>query len=90
MKQVPFDLDKYFMGFDRKQVLHNQDEKLVACSSMNEKVCQKMALRIKVCKKVKFAYFYKFNTLRSLRWKAKTSNSLTILTLLTNSHKLSL
>ena len=43
-----------------------------------------MVLRINVCKKVKFAYFYKFNTLPSLRWKTKTSNSLTILTLLTN------
>ena len=48
-----------------------------------------MVLRVKVCKKVKFAHFYKFNTLRSLCWKAKTLNSLTILTLLkihTNSH----
>ena len=35
MKQFPFDLDKYFLRFDRKCVLHNQDEKLVSCSSMN-------------------------------------------------------
>ena len=35
MKQVPFDLDKYFLRFDRKCVLHNQDEKLVSCSSKN-------------------------------------------------------
>ena len=45
-----------------------------------------MVLRVKVCKKVKFAYFYKFNTLHTLRWKAKSLNSLIILTLLTNSH----
>ena len=43
-----------------------------------------------MCKKVNFAYFYKFNTLHTLLWKAKYSNSLTILTLLTNSHELSL
>ena len=35
MKQVPFNLDKYFLRFDRKCALHNQDEKLVSCSSMN-------------------------------------------------------
>ena len=35
MKQVSFDLDKYFLRFDRKCVLHNQDQKLVPCSSMN-------------------------------------------------------
>ena len=35
MKQVPFDLDKYFLIFDRKCVLHNQDEKLVSCSLKN-------------------------------------------------------
>ena len=35
MKQVPFNLDKYFLRFDRKCVLHNQDKKLVSCSSMN-------------------------------------------------------
>ena len=35
MKQVPFDSDKYFLRLDQKCVLHNQDEKLVSCSSMN-------------------------------------------------------
>ena len=35
MKQVPFNLDKYFLRFYRKCVLHNQDEKLVLCSSKN-------------------------------------------------------
>ena len=35
MKQVPFYLDNYFLIFDWKCVLHNQDEKLVSCSSMN-------------------------------------------------------
>jgi hypothetical protein len=35
MKQVPFDSDKYFLRFDRKCVLHNQDEKLVSCSLKN-------------------------------------------------------
>ena len=35
MKQVPFNLDNYFLRFDRKCVLYNQDEKLVLCSSMN-------------------------------------------------------
>ena len=35
MKQVPFDLDKYFLRFDRKCVLHNQDEKLVSCGLKN-------------------------------------------------------
>ena len=35
MKQVPFDSDKYFLRFDWKCVLHNQDEKLVLCSSKN-------------------------------------------------------
>ena len=90
MKQVPFDSDEYFMRFDRKYVFHNQDEELVSSSSMNEKVCQKMVFLMKVCKKVNFAYFYKLNRLCSLRWKGNTSNSLRILTLLTNSHKLSL
>jgi hypothetical protein len=35
MKQVPFDSDKYFLRFDRKCVLHNQDEKLVSCGLKN-------------------------------------------------------
>ena len=35
MKEVPFDLDKYFLRFDRKCVLHNQDEKLVSCGLKN-------------------------------------------------------
>ena len=35
MKQVPFNLDNYFLRFDQKFVLHNQDEKSVSCSSMN-------------------------------------------------------
>ena len=35
MKQLPFDLDKYFLRFDRKCVLHNQDEKLVSCGLKN-------------------------------------------------------
>ena len=33
--KVPFDSNNYFLRFDRKCVLHNQDEKLVSCSSMN-------------------------------------------------------
>ena len=37
MKQVPFDSDKYSLRFDRKYVLHNQDKKLVSCSSKNWK-----------------------------------------------------
>ena len=35
MQQVPFNSDKYFLRFDRKCVLHNQDEKLVSCSLKN-------------------------------------------------------
>ena len=35
MKQVPFDSDNYLLIFDRKCVLHNQDEKLVSCSLKN-------------------------------------------------------
>ena len=35
MKQFPFNSDKYFLRFNRKCVLHNQDEKLVLCSSKN-------------------------------------------------------
>ena len=35
MKQVPFNLDKYFLRFDRKFVLHIQDEKLVSCNLKN-------------------------------------------------------
>jgi hypothetical protein len=35
MKQVPFDLDKHFLRFDRKCSLHNQDEKLVSCGLKN-------------------------------------------------------
>ena len=35
MKQFPFDSNDYSMRFDQKSVLHNQDEKLVSCSSMN-------------------------------------------------------
>ena len=35
MKQVPFDLDKYLLRLDWKFFLHNQDEKLFSCSSMN-------------------------------------------------------
>ena len=35
MKQVPFDLDNYFLRSDRKCVLHNQGEKLVSCSLKN-------------------------------------------------------
>ena len=34
MKQVSFDSDKYSLRFDRKYV-HNQDKKLVSCSSKN-------------------------------------------------------
>ena len=35
MKYFHFDLDKYFLRFDQKYVLHNQDEKLASCSSKN-------------------------------------------------------
>ena len=35
MKQVPFNLDKYFLRFYQKCVLHNQDEKLVLCGLKN-------------------------------------------------------
>lgn len=35
MKQVPFDLDKYFLRFDWKCVLHTQGEKLVSCGLKN-------------------------------------------------------
>ena len=35
MKQVPFYSDKYFLRFDQKCVLHNQDEKLVSCGLKN-------------------------------------------------------
>ena len=35
MKQVPFNSDTYFLRFDQKYVLHNQDKKLVSCSSKN-------------------------------------------------------
>ena len=37
MKQVPFYSNNYFLRFDQKCVLHNQDEKLVLCSSKNWK-----------------------------------------------------
>ena len=33
MKQIPFYSDKYFLRFNWKYVLHNQDEKLVLCGS---------------------------------------------------------
>jgi hypothetical protein len=35
MKQISFNLDKYFLRFDRRCVLHNQDEKLVLCGLKN-------------------------------------------------------
>ena len=35
MKQIPFDSDKYFLRFNRKCFLHNQDEKLVSCGLKN-------------------------------------------------------
>ena len=51
MKQVPFDLDEYFMRFDRKYVFHNQDEKLVSCSSMNEK-SWKLSVKMVLCVRI--------------------------------------
>ena len=57
MKQAPFDLDKYFLRFDRKCVLHNQDEKIVPCSSMNWEKIVKTGFTQKVCQKAILAKF---------------------------------
>ena len=61
IKQVPFNSDKYFLRFDRKCVPHNQDVKLVSCSSMNwEKFVKTGLTQKKVCQKSILANFYKF------------------------------
>lgn len=54
MKQVPFNLDKYFLRFYKKCVLHNQDEKLVSCSSMNWEKFVKTAFTQKCLSKIHF------------------------------------
>ena len=54
MKQVPFDSDKYFLRFDQKCVLHNQDEKLVSCSSMNWEKFVKTGFTQKCLSKIHF------------------------------------
>ena len=67
MKQVSFDSDKYFLRFDRKYVLHNQDEKLVSCSLKNwEKFVKTSFTQESFVKNpfqktfTSFTYFYKF------------------------------
>ena len=60
MKQVPFDLDKYFLRFDRKCVLHNLDEKLVSCSSMNWEKFVKTCFTQKSLSKIHFRNLLQF------------------------------
>ena len=73
-EQVPFDLDKYFLRFNRKYVLHNQDEKLFSCSSMNWEKFVKIGFAQKqVCQKAILENFYKFYSLWKICWKAKSS-----------------
>ena len=55
MKQVPFDSDKYFLRFDRKCVLHNQDEKLVLCSSKNREKFVKTGFTQESLSKIHFS-----------------------------------
>ena len=57
MKQVPLDLNKYFLRFDRKCVIHNQDEKLVLCSSMNWEKFVKTGFTQKCLSKIHFSKF---------------------------------
>ena len=57
IKQAPFDSDKYFLRFDRKCVLHNQDEKLVSCSSMNWEKFVKTGFTQKCLSKSHFSKF---------------------------------
>ena len=64
MKQVPFDSDKYFLRFDRKYVLHNQDKKI---SPMQLKELRK------VCQKAILANFCMFYSLWQIGWKEKSS-----------------
>ena len=53
---------------------------------MNWKSLSKMVLSVKVCKKAKFAYFYKFYSLWTLFWKAKYSLESKILRFTHNPH----
>ena len=55
LKQVPFDSDKYFLRFDRKCVLHNQDEKLVSCSLKNWEKFVKTGLTQESLSKIYFS-----------------------------------
>ena len=67
MKQVPFDLDKYSLRFDRKYVLHNQDKNLVSYSSKNWKKFVKTGFSQKVCQKAIFSKLLHVSlTLKSL------------------------
>ena len=63
MKQVPFDSDKYFLRFDRKCVLHNQDEKLVLCSSKNWEKFVKTSFTQESLSKIHFTNFCMFYSL---------------------------
>ena len=53
---------------------------------MNWKSLSKLVLRVNVCKKAKFAYFYKFYSLWTLCWKAKSSLERKILRFTHNPH----
>ena len=73
MKQVPFDSDKYSLRFDRKCALHNQDEKLVSCSSKNWESLSKLVLCKKVCQKAILENFCMFYSLWQVFLEAKSS-----------------
>ena len=69
MKQVPFDLDKYLLRFDQKCVLHNQDEKLVLCSSKNWEKFVKTGFTQESFSKIHFnKILHVLLTLTSLFW----------------------
>ena len=73
MKQDPFNSNKYFLRFDRKCVLHNQDEKLVWCSLKNWEKFVKTGFTQESLSKRHLANFYKFYSLWKICWKAKSS-----------------
>ena len=86
MKQVPFELDKYSLRFDRKYVLHNQDKKLVSCSSKNWEKFGKTGFSQKVCQKAILANFCMFHSLWQVCLKMNSSLERKILKIGFNPH----
>ena len=90
MKQIPFDLDKYSLRFDRKHVLHNQDKNQSHAVQGIEKSLSKLVFCKKVCQKpfqksfACFTHFEKFVWKQNLRRKAKFLKSVSIITLLSH------